>query len=233
MTLPTISQATREACRPTLARAELRSIHRSVGAYYSEKVRRFGATPAGADWTCVASQEMRFVQLLKLCDFSTPFSLNDLGCGYGALLALLDHRHAACDIDYLGIDLSASMVRQARRCWQRHPRIRFVVGRFPSRCADYSVASGIFNVKLEHPREAWESVIQATLAGLASTSRRGFAVNFLLAPMQATLAKPGLYTTAPEHWAGYCARHFDAEVDVIGGYGMPEFTLIARARPQA
>jgi hypothetical protein len=28
---------------------------------------------------------MRFVQLLKLRDFMSPFSLNDLGCGYGAL----------------------------------------------------------------------------------------------------------------------------------------------------
>lgn len=212
---------------------ELCSIHRSVRAYYSRKVRRFGATPIGADWTCVASQEMRFVQLLKLCDFSAPFSLNDLGCGYGALLALLDRRHAACDIDYLGIDLSASMVREARRCWLRRNRAHFVVGHSPLRCADYSVASGIFNVKLEHSREVWECAIRATLAGLASNSCRGFAVNFLLAPRQASLARPGLYTTAPEHWAGYCARQFDVEVDVIGEYGMPEFTLIARARPQA
>jgi hypothetical protein len=101
------------------------------------------------------------------------------------------------------------------------------------RSADYSVASGIFNVKLKHSREAWEGTIRAALAGLASNSRRGFAVNFLLEPMQAFLAEPGLYTTAPDRWAAYCARQFNAEVDVIGGYGMPEFTLIVRARPRA
>jgi hypothetical protein len=212
---------------------ELCSIHRSVRAYYSRKVRRFGATPIGADWTCVASQEMRFVQLLKLCDFSASFSLNDLGCGYGALLALLDRRHAVCGIDYLGIDLSPSMVAEARRCWPGRARARFVVGHSPSRCADYSVASGIFNVKLKHSQEAWEGIVRATLAGLASHSRRGFAANFMLEPAQRFLANPGLYTTAPDPWAAYCARQFNAKVEVIEGYGMPEFTLIARARPPA
>jgi hypothetical protein len=48
------------------------------------KIRKFGATPLGVDWTCVSTQQLPFVQLLKLCDTS-PASLNDLGCGYGAI----------------------------------------------------------------------------------------------------------------------------------------------------
>ena len=38
-----------------------------VHAFYLRKVRRFGATPIGADWTYVASQGIPLVQLLKLC----------------------------------------------------------------------------------------------------------------------------------------------------------------------
>ena len=75
------------------------------------------------DWTCVATQEMRFVQLLKLCDFGLPFTINDLGCGYGALASFLDWWHGASGVDYLGIDLSREMVRRARQQWRGIDRV--------------------------------------------------------------------------------------------------------------
>jgi SAM-dependent methyltransferase len=205
----------------------LRSIHGAIAEYYTDKVTAFGPTPFGADWTCVATQEMRFVQLLKLCDFAAPFTLNDLGCGYGALLAFLDRRHGACAVDYLGIDLSAAMLRHARQTYRAHRSARFVAGHDCPRVADYSVASGIFNVCLEQPREAWEAHVEATLDQLASTSRRGFAVNFV-AMRPAAVA--GLFTTGPERWVTYCARRFDTETEVIAGYGLAEFTLLVRHR---
>jgi len=196
-------------------------------------VTEFGATPWGADWTCVATHEMRFVQLLKVCEFTSSFALNDLGCGYGALVAFLGRRHGMCAIDYLGIDLSAPMVRHARRQCRGRDRTRFVTGHKSPRIADYSVASGIFNVQLNEPREVWEGFIEATLNRLAETSSQGFAVNFIEAPPRGSLIKPGLYTTEPERWATYCRRQFAAETQVIGGYGMREFSLLLRLPPLA
>src|SRR5882724_9353149 len=58
---------------------KLDAIYSGIAAYYSAKANKFGPTPLGVDWTCQATQEMRFVQLLKLCDFTSAFSLNDLG----------------------------------------------------------------------------------------------------------------------------------------------------------
>lgn len=219
-------------CHEVPADPALQAVHRSIAAYYSERVRRFGATPAGADWTCVASQHMRFVQLLRLCGASASFLLNDLGCGHGALLALLEKRYAGRTIDYLGVDLSAAMLRHARRQWRGHDSVRFVAGSVAPRQADYAVASGVFNVSLDHPTAVWEAFVSTTLDGLAATSRRGFAVNFLLPPPVGLRAKPGLYTTTPEPWAEYCRRRFNAETEIIGGYGLREFTLIARPKTQ-
>jgi SAM-dependent methyltransferase len=210
--------------------AGLHSIYKGIAGYYTDKVTKFGATAFGADWTCVATQEMRFVQLLKLCDFTAPFALNDLGCGYGALLGLLDRRRGTCTVDYLGIDLSAAMVRRARRRWRGHSHARFVTGHCSPRIAEYSVASGVFNVRLEQPPKAWTAFIAATLDQLASTSSRGFAVNFVEAPPHGAPLPSGLYTTEPERWAEYCTGRFDAEVAVIDGYGLPEFTLLVRRR---
>ena len=64
-----------------------------VATYYAEKLAEHGDTPRGVDWNGEESQKVRFAQLCKIIESKTPnFSLNDLGCGYGALLDYLrDH----------------------------------------------------------------------------------------------------------------------------------------------
>jgi hypothetical protein len=88
------------------------------------------------------------------------------------------------------------------------------------RVADYSIASGIFNVKLEHSIERWERLIASTLDDLNATSRLGFAVN-LLEPIQ--IQVPELYRTPPEPWIRYCEKL--GSTKVLSGYGLGEFTL--------
>ena len=83
---------------------------------------------------------------------SQPFSLNDIGCGYGALLSYLKKRHRRASIDYLGVDLSAAMITHAKRLFGDRPLTTFEAACHGTRVADYSVASGIFNVKLDQPR---------------------------------------------------------------------------------
>ena len=137
-----------------------------VAAYYAAKLARHGATPRGVDWSCAATQWLRFVQLLKICDFDTPFSLIDVGCGYGALAAFIRARHPGARVDYLGIDLSAAMVRCAKRRHRGRPATRFQAGRNCPHQADYAVASGIMNVTLGCPRPLWEDGVCATLVDL-------------------------------------------------------------------
>jgi SAM-dependent methyltransferase len=210
---------------------DLTLVHARIAEYYTQKVQAFGCTPLGVDWTCQPTQEMRFVQLLKVCDFSAPFSINDLGCGYGALAAFLHRRHGACAVDYLGIDLSGEMVRRAKRKCRVPGGVRFVKGATIPRVADYSVASGIFNVQLDASDEDWDAFITATLHQLAAASRRGFAVNFVASPPAGQLVTRGLYTTSPGRWVEYCANHIEADVRLIDGYGMHEFSLLARHHP--
>lgn len=226
-------EPTNEIGAPVSDGTDLASVHAGIADYYTGKVKKFGATPLGVDWTCVPTQEMRFVQLLKLCDFTSSLSMNDLGCGYGALLSYLDWRHVGCTIDYLGVDLSQAMLRRARRLWRNRPNISFVHGHASPRLADYSVASGIFNVQTSQPRDEWERFIAATLDQLHQTSRHGFSVNFMRAPAAGTPDREGIYSAEPERWARYCAAQFGAATKVIDGYGLREFTLIVRRRPIA
>lgn len=110
--------------------------------------------------------------------------------------------------------------------------VRFVAGDRSPRMADYSVASGIFNVRLGELDDGWQSFVRATLHQLALTSSRGFAVNFVDPPLCGGWVAPGLYTTSPEPWVEDRRDHIGADVAVITGYGMREFSLLAR-RPGA
>jgi SAM-dependent methyltransferase len=197
-----------------------------VGRYYAGKLRRFGPCALGVDWACELTQQLRFVQLLKLCGLREPFSINDFGCGYGALVPFLEQRHQSRVTAYHGVDIAPEMIAAARMSQPTGNWVQFAVGQELTRMADYSVASGVFNVKLDHSRRSWEAFVRQTLAGLSRWSRRGFAVNFLL-PLQASTPQE-LYCTDPLPWADYCRQVLRREAEVLSGYGLQEFTLIAR-----
>jgi len=215
-----------------LGGAEVQRVYSGVEAYYSARVTKYGATPRGVDWPCQATQWLRFVQLLRICDFAAPFALNDVGCGYGALCAFLDLRYPESRVDYLGIDLSSAMVSLARRRSRSADR-RFVVGKASPRVADYSVASGTMNVNVGNSRGVWEDLIAAMLQDMRRTSRRGFSVNFLSDVVAASdapdrLPATRLYRTNPERWIPYCENALGCSVETLDTYGMREFTLLVR-----
>ena len=203
----------------------------AVSAYYSGTLQRFGAMPLGVDWPNRLNQELRLVQLLKVCDLSAPRSLNDVGCGYGALRTLLSRRHRRAQIDLLGTDVSPAMVAAARRRWRHRADCAFEVAEGAVRLADYSLASGIFNVKLACPLPEWEALVAGTLDNLKRHSRLGYAVNFIAppAPAPGQASPPELYRPAAERWLDHIAdTQAGAEVTLLRGYGLPEYTLLVR-----
>jgi SAM-dependent methyltransferase len=212
-----------------LTRAQLDEVYVSVLTYYTEQVLRHGATPLGVDWSDARTQELRFAQLLTLCDFTAGFELNDVGCGYGALCSYLARCHPSTEIDYLGIDLSPAMIREAGRGAGHLRKTRFAVGNASPRVADYSIASGIFNVKLDASPRRWEQFVAYTLAGLRASSKRGFAVNFKTRNRDNHRAPAGLYVTSPKAWIRFCEQQFGWTAEPLQGYGLDEFTLLVRS----
>ena len=206
---------------------ELDGVFRSVEAYYTGKLTEHGATPLGVDWSCQATQWLRFVQVLKICRFDTAFSLNDLGCGYGELATFLRQHYPQASVDYLGIDLSPTMVQRARRRHRGDPATRFVVGRTCRRQADYSVASGIMNVQLGFCLSLWEDFVRGILRDMHRHSRQGFAVNFC-ASRRPDLRPDELYCSAPGPWINFCRDELGCSVEVVTDYGLREFTLLVK-----
>jgi len=209
-----------------MSAAQLADALAGVSRYYGEKLREHGASPQGVDWNGRESQWLRFGELLRIRQAGRDYSLNDVGCGYGALADYLLELGEHCD--YLGVDLSPAMIDKALELHRGRAGCRFLGGERADRSADYTVASGIFNVKLDAPPAAWREHVLQTLDGLDATSGRGFAFNCLTKYSDAERMRPHLFYADPCELFDYCKRRFSRNVALLHDYGLYEFTLLVR-----
>ena len=87
------------------------NILNDVAEYYSAKLAEHGESARGVDWNGEESQTLRFTQLSKVIGNGT-FSVNDIGCGYGAMVDYFAEHYK--DFTYHGYDVSADMVKAAQ-----------------------------------------------------------------------------------------------------------------------
>ncbi|HST76802.1 MAG TPA: hypothetical protein VLJ20_15605, partial [Acetobacteraceae bacterium] len=97
------------------------------------------------------------------------------------------------------------------------------------RVADYAIASGLFNVRLQEAPDRWTAFIARTLADMAKTSRHAFAANFMASRDRAADEEAALYRSAPAPWIDYCERVLGGSVELVAEYGLREFTLRVRS----
>lgn len=197
-----------------------------VSSYYSAKLAEHGETPLGCDWNSEEGQLLRFEQLIKIIDKSTDFSLNDLGCGYGALFTYLN---SFCqNVIYNGCDISSDMIRAAQNRYKSFANAHFYVTPEPPTIADYSVASGIFNVRLERSDTEWRDYLEATLDTLDRSSKLGFSFNCLTSYSDADKMRNYLYYADPCSIFDFCKRRYSRHVALLHDYNLYEFTILVR-----
>src|SRR3984957_4552432 len=163
----------------------------NVEKYYTDKLTTFGRTPQGADWKSAESQTMRFDQLMRLIKPQGPFTINDYGCGYGALVDYLKNRDY--QFKYRGLDVSEKMIAEARKSHDRDSRCEFYSEKTMLLAADYTVASGIFNVKLDIPEFDWREYMLATLNEFRRITKKAFAFNALTSYSDPEFMRADLY----------------------------------------
>jgi len=199
----------------------------NVASYYAQKLSQYGDTPRGVDWNGEDSQVTRFAQLCKVIDVQkASFSVNDLGCGYGALLDYMQPRYPK--FRYLGVDISTEMIKAAERRHAVDHQVRFVTAAEPDEINDYGVASGIFNVCVGQMEAAWFAYLQATLDVLDRTSRYGFAFNCLTSYSDDDKKRSDLYYADPCLLFDLCKRRYSLQVALLHDYGLYEFTILVR-----
>jgi SAM-dependent methyltransferase len=197
-----------------------------VRQYYEGKLAAHGATPRGVDWNSEESQHLRFRELARVLEHEPQGSVNDYGCGYGALAAYL--RANGHDGAYCGFDVSPRMVERARERHGGLPGCRFVSDRAAVAPAMFTVASGIFNVKQQATDEVWRAYVLDTIADLASLSTHGFAFNALTRYSDAERRRADLHYADPLELFDHCKRHISRFVALLHDTPLYEFTLIVR-----
>lgn len=208
------------------SKSENRTVLDGVAEYYAAKIAAHGDSPRGVDWNGVESQELRFKQLSRCIDSLSEFSLNDLGCGYGAYFDYLHKSYS--NFRYNGWDISAEMIAAAKRRHVATPSLCFMVATEPSKIADYGVASGIFNVRLGISDEDWLKHIKKIIRSLDATSSRGFAFNCLTKYSDKEKMRDYLYYADPCLLFDFCKKNFSQNVSLLHDYGLYEFTIIVR-----
>lgn len=196
--------------------------------YFVEKLDMFGATPKGVDYNGPEAQVIRFEELVKVIDNSHPFSVIDYGCGYGGLFDFLHNK--GWQFEYYGVDLIEKMVLAGRVNHMHFPNAHFTTDEHEVPMADYLLACGIFNIKLDSSYDEWQEFILATLRQMDKLCSHGFAFNMLTKYSDADrmLLRPDLFYGDPCFFFDFCKRNFANDVALLHDYGLYDFTILVR-----
>jgi SAM-dependent methyltransferase len=207
---------------------ELSAALAGVEALYTANLAAHGTTSASVGWPDAAAQRLRFDKLAYVIAYDPPgdaITVNDWGCGYGAMFRYLDDRPDVRLDGYYGYDISEQML-QAARAFVDDPRARWIHGADVTETADYSFVSGTFNVRLQAGEAAWQGHIEDTLRGLAQRSRRGFAFNLLTTYVD--WRQDDLFYGDPGHFFRFCRQNLSRYVTLLHDYPLYEWTIAVR-----
>ena len=195
---------------------------RSLAQITGETLRRHGANARGAGWSSHDGQELRFAVLLRAAGLRAgdAVTVNDLGCGYGALY---DHlvRSGIDVVAYNGYDISADMLAAARA---RLPaeRVHLEQSAVLTRSADVSLLSGPLNHKTSDD-ETWRRYARTVVRDLAEHSRRALAFNMM--STNVTYRVEQLFYADPAEWLEWCRREISPGLELIEDYPLYEWTI--------
>jgi SAM-dependent methyltransferase len=153
-------------------------------------------------------------------------SVNDLGCGYGALFDFLKDAPALVGGRYFGYDISAEMVEAARAAIG-DPRAYFLHSHRATETADYSIVAGAYNLCLAADADAWLDLVKESLRSLAAMTRRGLAFNML--SHHVPQKSPGLFYADPAAMVDFCLREIGSGVVLLHDYSPLEWIIHVKA----
>jgi SAM-dependent methyltransferase len=201
---------------------------KKLNEYFTEKLETFGATAKGVDYNGEQAQQIRFAELVKIINSAKPFSVIDYGCGYGAMFEYLHAK--GWDFDYYGVDLIEKMVLAGREKYKDFFTAHFTADEKELPVADYLVAAGIFNIKLESPYDEWQDFVCKTLPRMNALCSKGFSFNMLTKYSDADrmAERPDLFYGDPLFFFDFCKRNFSRNLALLHDYGLYDFTILVR-----
>lgn len=207
----------------------LKKIIKNTEIYFSKLINLYNSRPIGVGWNSKKAQEIRQNQVLKIIKNKKNFSINDIGCGYGHLYNFLKKKNYK-NFFYLGYDISPKMIEIAKKKIKSKTKIKFkVINSLNNiKISDYSVASGVFNVKQNFKNIEWQKYICKSLKEINMKSTKGFSFNMLTSYSNKKLMRNDLYYGNPLFYFNFCIKNFSRNVTLIHDYNLYDFTILVR-----
>ena len=196
-----------------------------VASTFTRGLKVFGTHHKALAWYDAERMQRRF-QIFRglLADIpeERPITVNDHGCGYGAMFEAFRTLPALKNGRYYGTDISAEMVAAARRRIA-DPRAVFEVSHVATHDADYSFVSGTWNMKMWADDAEWRAFVLANLKHL--WSRTKVALGFNMLSVNNPWREPTLYYADPKDVLAFCRSELTENVHTIDRLEPREFVI--------
>lgn len=189
---------------------------------YDKNITTYGCVPESVGWGTQEKIDLRFSKLFSVVQEAVPFSLNELGCGYGEAVKYAQKKNFQIS-HYRGYDISEKMIEAADKYLAEFPAKELLVKSKLDMPGDYAMASGIFNVRFNESENIWDQYILDTLSNLNAFSTKGFSFNMLTRYVD--FQANDLYYADPLFYFDYCKKHFSKYVNLLHDYKLYEFTI--------
>jgi len=94
--------------------------------------------------------------------------------------------------------------------------------------ANYSIASGIFNVKMQYKNFEWTSYIIKTLDKINTRSIKCFSFNILTQYSNKEYMRNYLYYADPLFFFDHCKKNYSKNISLNHDFNLYEFTILVR-----
>ena len=143
------------------------------------------------------------------------FSINEIGCGYGALYKFL--KDSKYKFKCIGYDISQEMLSVASE-YTNNEAVLINSDKITHK-AEYSVTSGIFNAKFHYGDQEWLEYILKVLHNMNEMSSKGFSFNMLTNFVD---------YRDPNYFFDYARKNFSRRVVLLHDYNLWEWTILVR-----
>ena len=199
-----------------------------VKKLYTKNWQSYGYDSRSVGWKDEESHVLRFqklVQVIEQANDIVDISINDYGCGYGAMFKYLDKLPYIRLAKYYGYDISEEMLTAAAE-YIADERAQWINSKDISSEADYSFVSGTFNVRFDNSDEVWRKFIEETLLKMGHMSKSGFAFNLLSTYVD--WREEHLYYGDPYYFFDFCKTRISRYVSLLHDYPLYEWTICVR-----
>ena len=204
----------------------MNSRENNIRNYFRKTFNDHGESSEGLDYNGRQSHYLRLGVLVNELNAFENFSINDLGCGFGSLLDAL-YGSGRNNSDYTGYDLVEEMILLGQKNWTaKNPRLKFISGGTEAlKMADYSVASGTFNIKQDSSHDDWHNYVLECLKDMMLHTKIKLVVNFLTSYSDEEYMREDLYYPDPREMFDFGMK-LTGSAAIRHNYGLYDFTLI-------